>query len=397
MQEVVVVGASLAGLRAAEALRRHGFDGRLTLVGAEPHRPYDRPPLSKELLAGTLGPDDVTLWRDQHDRLGITERLGVAATGLDLGARQVSLADGARLPFDGLVIATGAHPRRLPGLPALEGIHVLRTLDDALALRAELERGPRVCVIGGGFIGAEVAATCRGRGLAVTVLEALEAPMVRGLGPRIGGVLAALHRDHGVDLRCGVRVEAVEGDRRVERVRLADGGVVDAEVLVVAIGVEPTTGWLAGSGLRLDDGVVCDATCHAAPGVVAAGDVARWPNPRFDGALMRIEHWTNAVEQGTHAAAALLAGPEAAEPFAPVPFVWSDQYDTKIQVVGHLPGADRSEVVAGRLEDRRFVVAFGRSGRLVGAVGFGQPRLVMRFRALIAEAAPFDAAPAAAG
>ena len=391
MDEVVIVGASLAGLRAAEALRREGFDGRLVLVGEEPHRPYDRPPLSKELLAGALEPADIALWRAPHDQLGIEERLGVAAVALDAGARRVTLADGTVLGYDGLVIATGATPRRLPGLALGEGIHVLRTLDDALALRAELERGPRVGVIGGGFIGAEVAATCRRRGLPVTVLEALPAPMARALGPRIGGVLAGLHADHGVDLRCGVRIEAVETQGPGVRVRLAGGVTVEVDVLVVAIGVEPATGWLTGSGLRLDDGVCCDATCHAAPGVVAAGDVARWPNPRFGGTPMRIEHWTNAVEQAHHAARSLLAGP-AAEPFAPVPYVWSDQYDTKIQVVGHLPGAERSEVVAGDLEARRFVVAYGRDGRVVGAVGFDQPRLVMQARALIAAGAAFDEA-----
>ncbi len=207
------------------------------------------------------------------------------------------------------MLATGSTPRRLPDQPDLDGVLMLRTLDDALALRARVERGsPQVVVIGAGFIGAEVAATCRGRGLDVTVLEALPQPMVRGLGPELGAVIADMHRDHGVDLRTGVQVEAIEGDGRVERVRLADGSTIDADVVVVGVGVVPETGWLESSGLKLDNGVVCDETCLAAPGVVAAGDITRWPNPLFDGELMRLEHWTNATEQGVHGARRLLAG-----------------------------------------------------------------------------------------
>ena len=308
VQTVVVVGASLAGLRATEALRRDGFDGRIVLMGAEPHLPYDRPPLSKQLLAGEWEAQELVLRRAPYDELEIDLRLGVRATALDAATKVVTLDTGAReeLAFDGALLATGATPRTLPDTPDLDGIFVLRTVDDALDLRARLDDHPRVVVVGAGFIGSEVAATCRGRGLQVTVLEALPAPLVRGLGAMLGMVCGELHRDHGVDLRLGVGVAAIEGDGRVERVRLDDGCAVDADVVVVGVGVVPVTDWLEGSGLTLDNGVVCDETLLAAPGIVAAGDVARWPNPMFDGEVMRLEHWTNAAEQGVAAARRLL-------------------------------------------------------------------------------------------
>jgi 3-phenylpropionate/trans-cinnamate dioxygenase ferredoxin reductase component len=394
--QLVVVGAALAGLRAAEELRRLGFEGQLVMVGAEEHLPYDRPPLSKELLAGEWEPDQITLRRQSYDELDIDWRLGRSAARLDVARRRVTLDDGETIDFSGCVIATGAVPRALPGTPALEGIHTLRTLDDCLVIRAALDAGARVVVVGAGFIGSEVAATCRRRHLDVTVLEALPAPMVRGLGPVLGDALGRLHRDHGVDLRLAAGVAGFEGTTRVERVHLKGGGTVEADVVVVGVGVEPATRWLDGSGLTLDNGVVCDETCLAAPGIVAAGDVARWPNPLFDGELMRLEHWTNAAEQGVAAATRLLAAEGAATPFAPVPFVWSDQYDVKIQVVGHVRGDDEIEVVDGSIEDHRFAAAVGRSGRLVGAVGFSRPRVVMQLRRLVAERAPFADAVATA-
>lgn len=387
---MLVVGASLAGLRAAEELRRLGFDGRLVVVGDEQHLPYDRPPLSKELLAGEWEPEQVALRKQGYDDLGVEWRLGVRATALDPAARTVTLADGDVLAFDGCVVATGSTPRTLPDTPALDGIHVLRSLDECMALRADLERSPRVVVVGAGFIGAEVAATCRGRHLDVTLLEALPSPMVRGLGPVLGDVLGRMHRDHGVDLRTGVGVAGFEGAARVERVLLDDGTSVEADVVVVGVGVVPATEWLEGSGLTLDNGLVCDETLLAAPGITAAGDVCRWPNPLFDGEPMRLEHWTNAAEQGVAVAARLLAENNDAKPFAPVPFVWSDQYETKIQVVGHVRGDDEIKVVDGSLEERKFVAAVGRGGRLVGAVAFSRPRVLMQLRRLIAARTTFD-------
>ena len=396
LRRVVVVGASLAGLRAAEELRRLGFDGTLCVVGAESHLPYDRPPLSKDFLAGETDADGLALRRQPYDDLDLELRLGVRATALDADARTITTDDGDTIPYDGAVIATGAAPRRLPNTPDLAGIHVLRTLDDAVALRDDLARAPSVVVVGAGFIGAEVAATCRSRGLRVTVLEALPTPMVRGLGTALGDTLAGLHRDHGVDLRTGVGVAGFEGDQRVGRVLLDDGSAVDADVVVVGVGVAPSTEWLEGSGLTIDNGIVCDATLLAAPGVVAAGDIARWPNPAFGNTVMRLEHWTNATEQGVAAAARLLAGDAAGEPFGPIPFVWSDQYDVKIQVVGHVMGDDTVEVVDGSLEERRFVALFGRGERLIGAVAFSRPRLLMQYRRMIADGVSFADALASA-
>lgn len=395
MRQVVIVGASLAGLRAAETLRQSGFDGEVTLVGAEPHLPYDRPPLSKQVLAGEWEPDRIGLRPEEvYEELQLDLRLGRAAGSLDLGARRVVLDDGEPLPFDGLVIATGAVPRTLPGTPPLAGIHVLRTIDDCLAIRADLDAGPRrVVVVGAGFIGSEVAATARRRGIEVTILEALPVPLGRALGEEMGRVCAALHRDEGVDLRLGTGVDGFEGTERVEAVRLADGSRVEADVVVVGIGVRPATDWLEGSGLTLRDGVVCDDRSAAlgAPGVVAAGDVARWPNPLF-GEEMRVEHWTNAVEQGDAAARNLLAWArgEPGEPFAPVPYFWSDQYDTKIQFVGRARPDDRVAVVKGSTAERKFVAIYGRDGRIVGCLGFSMPRWVMQYRRLIAERATWD-------
>jgi NADPH-dependent 2,4-dienoyl-CoA reductase/sulfur reductase-like enzyme len=407
-RRVVVVGASLAGLSALETLRQDGFEGELIAVGAEPALPYDRPPLSKQVLQGHWEPDKIVL-RDQgqYDGLGVTWHLGRKAIGLDVSARTLTLDDGEPLAYDGLVIATGATPRRLPmaapaalvggtppipraGSPDLAGIHVLRTLDECLALRAELETASRVCVVGAGFIGAEVAASARVRGLDVTVLEALPAPLARAFPAEMGAACAALHLDHGVDLRCGVTVAGFEGDGRVSGVRLGDGSVVEADVVVVGVGVVPETGWLESSGLPLDNGVVCDSTCAtAAPGVVAAGDIARWPNNLF-GETMRIEHWSNAVEQGTAAAKRLLAGPGEAVDFNPVPYFWSDQYDAKIQFLGRCRPTDEVRVVDGSIEERRFVALFGRDGRLFGALAFNRPRLLMAYRKLLAAKTSFE-------
>jgi 3-phenylpropionate/trans-cinnamate dioxygenase ferredoxin reductase subunit len=393
VRSIVVVGASLAGLRAAEALREAGFDGAITVVGDEPHLPYDRPPLSKQVLAGDWDLDRVALTGagvGGGPDLRLDWRLGERAVALDVAARSVSLASGERLGFDGLVVATGATPRTLPGTAGLAGVHLLRTVDDCLALRADLDRTPRrVVVVGAGFIGAEVAATCRGRGLEVTLLEALPVPLGRVFGPELGTVFADLHRDHGVDVRLGAGVAGIDGQGRVERVRLRDGGALDADVVVVGIGVVPNTDWLEGSGLTVADGVQCDQTCLAAPGVVAAGDVARWPNPRF-GQVMRVEHWENAVTQGQHAGRRLVAGDEAAPPYAPVPWFWSDQYDRKIQLAGVCAPGDQVEVVEGSLAERRFVAFFGRAGRLVGVLGFNRPRPVMQYRNLIAEGATVE-------
>ncbi|MBW2288564.1 MAG: FAD-dependent oxidoreductase [Deltaproteobacteria bacterium] len=383
---IAIVGGSLAGLRSAEALRRRGYAGRIVFVGEEPERPYDRPPLSKEVLAGKREPEQIALSKpEKFDALELDLRLGRRADSLDLDDRIVVLADGEQLRFDGLIIATGASARALPGAPTLPGIHTLRRLNDCLALRRELETSPRVVVVGAGFIGAEVAATCRGRGLDVTLVEALPLPLANALPQAIGAVCAEVHRDAGVDLRCGVGVDEIFGGDRVEGIRLADGACIPADVVVIGIGVAPNTGWLESSGLALDNGVVCDASlATAAPGVVAAGDVARWHHPLFDEST-RVEHWTNAVEQADAAAARLLAGPDGAEPFAAVPFVWSDQYDRKFQSAGRFAPDDEMRVFHGSLEERRFVALFRRGDRLSGALAVNRGRQLIGYRRMIAE------------
>jgi 3-phenylpropionate/trans-cinnamate dioxygenase ferredoxin reductase subunit len=389
---VVVVGASLAGVHAAVALRRGGYGGPLTVVGEEVHAPYDRPPLSKQLLTGRVGAGDVAL--DAGAGLDVSWRLGTRAVGADLAGSTLQLDGGEDLGFDGLVIATGSHPLRLFGPPEGAGVHLLRTLDDALALRAALATGsPRVVVVGAGVIGLEVASSARTLGLDVTVLEAAPAPMLRVVGPQLGPVLTAWHRDHGVDVRLGVVVAGlVTGRDRVEGVRLGGGEVVAADVVVLGVGAAPSTAWLEGSGADLDDGVRCDARLRVLAGgrplphVVAAGDVARWDRPGCG--PTRVEHWTNAVEQGEAAAVALLAG-GAAPAFDPVPYVWSDQHGRKLQLVGLPDAGDEVAVVDGSLGDGRWVAAYGRGGRLVAALGLGRPARVMALRAAIAAGSPW--------
>ena len=397
MDRVVVVGASLAGMRAAEALRTEGFAGTITVVGEEARPPYDRPPLSKQVLTGQWDADRIALPSGAKPELELTWERGVAATGLDLAARHVSLADGRALPFDGLVIATGAAARWIPGTRAIPGVFTLRTLDDALAIAAALDAGAqRAVVVGAGFIGAEVAASCRARGVAVTMVEPLPQPLSRVLGDVIGRVVAEVHVEHGVDLRLGVGVEAIEaGDHGVERVQLSDGSVIAADLVVVGIGVIPNTAWLEGSGLTVEDGVLCDETTLAAPGVVAAGDVARWPNPLF-GEVMRVEHWEHAIDMGAHAARRLLAwaaapsDPAAAMAYGPVPWFWSDQYDRKLQLAGRVRPDDELAVVAGSIEERRFTALYGRNGRVVGAFAMNMPARVVKYRQAIAAGLTWD-------
>ena len=389
---VSIVGASLAGYWAAETLRRDGFEGRISLIGDEPHAPYDRPPLSKKFLAGDLKDDRLPLTTaEKLADLGLEMRLGCRATGLDVATRILEV-DGVAEPYDGLLIATGARCRNLPGTAGLAGVHTLRTRDDAEAIRDALANGARrVVVVGAGFIGAEVASTAIGRGAEVTMVEALEAPFGRVLGVEMGAVMADVHRRHGVDLRTGVGVDEVLGDDRLAGVRLADGATLEADLLVVGIGVVPNTDWLEGSGLTLDDGVICDETCLAAPDVAAAGDVARWANPRY-GEVMRVEHWDNAVQQGVHAARRLLQSDEEATPYAPVPWFWTDQYDRKVQLAGRPHTDDEVRVVAGSTAEHRFAAFYGRDGRFTAALGMNRPRQVMQSKGLLDAGASWDEA-----
>jgi NADPH-dependent 2,4-dienoyl-CoA reductase/sulfur reductase-like enzyme len=383
MRSIAVVGASLAGLRAVEALRRLGFADKISLVGAERYfPPYDRPPLSKEILRGDWTADKGHL-RVAED-LEVELRLGLSGTRLDLEHREIALSDGSTVGFDGLIVATGAAPRRLRIMNDFSsGVYELRTYDDCVALREVFEKRPKVVIIGAGFIGCEVAAVCRGLDLDVTVVEALAWPMDRVLGGVVGEWAAGVHRANGVDLRLGVGVVGVEGEGAPEFVVLADGSQLAADIVVSAVGVAPATEWLEDSGLQVRDGVVLDEFCRAPgfPFVTAAGDVARWYNAMFE-REMRVEHWTNAVEQASAAAAALLLPEAELTPFSTVPYVWSDQYGLKLQYVG-IPGNFHG-VVDGSFESEKFVAAFEDEGHLVGAFCVNSPGKMPRLRRMIA-------------
>jgi NADPH-dependent 2,4-dienoyl-CoA reductase/sulfur reductase-like enzyme len=392
LRRIAIVGASLAGLRAAETLRHRAFDGEITLIGDEPHRPYDRPPLSKQVLQGAWEPEQTFFRRkDGYDALALDMRLGVRAVSVDLHARRVALADGTFADYDRLIIATGARVRTLPGIAPRAGLLVLRSLDDAIALRLELMQATRVAIVGAGFIGLEVAASCRARGLDVTVIEALPLPLAHILGPTLGDMIAATHRDHGVDLRTGVTVTDVGGESRVAGVVLSDGSWIEADVVVVGIGVTPNTEWLEGSGLTLDNGVVCNGSGEAAPDVYAAGDVARVAN-RWHRDSPRIEHWTNAVEQAVHAAENALAGPDGSTSFSSVPYFWSDQYDCKIQFIGRARPHDEIVIVDGSLADRRLTALYRRGDRVVACLAVNQPRSLIKYRKLLAAGASWEGA-----
>lgn len=395
-REVAVVGAGAAGLHAAEALRRAGYDGRLTLVGAEPEPPYDRPPLSKQLLDGRLAPEKLALREPAAlEELRLDLRLGVAAERLDRGARTVHLADGGRVRCDALVVATGVRPRRLPGAEApLPGAHVLRTLADALALREELRPGVRLLVVGGGLLGAEAAATAVGLGAEVTWLVSAAAPLAAVLGAETAALLTGLHREHGVRIHRGAAAAVLHRHGRAAGVRLADGGELAADAVLMAIGSVPATEWLAGSGVPLeaDGGVACDARLAAGPGVWAAGDAASWPDPRT-GRRRRLEQRTNATDQALLAARNLLAGPDGArQAYAPVPYLWTDQYGLRVQAFGSPGGADRFELVDGSLAEHRFAAACLREGRVTGAVGIAAARALRGLRAQVAAHGPWPPA-----
>jgi NADPH-dependent 2,4-dienoyl-CoA reductase/sulfur reductase-like enzyme len=388
-RHVVVVGGSLAGLRVVEQLRRHGHEGPVTVVGEELHTPYDRPPLSKQVLRGA-DPASVLL-RDAAALAGTDAEflLGRTATGLDLAGRQVALGDGGALSFDSLVVATGVAARRLPFGHDLTGVHTLRTLDDALALRAAIPRRPRVVVVGGGFIGCEVASSLRSLDLEVTLVEGAPTPLAAPLGEEAGNLVADLHRGHGVDVRCGIGVASLTGSDRVSAVRLTDGTVLPADLVVVGIGGRPATDWLAGSGLELADGVLCDEHGRAAEDVWAAGDVARWFHPLF-GEHIRVEHWTTAGEQAAVVARNILAAdPEQLTPYTGVPYFWSDQYDIRVQFAGHRRPGERFVPVPDDVPGRH-VALQARNGVLVGALAINAPRELLRYRGLIASRAAIE-------
>jgi NADPH-dependent 2,4-dienoyl-CoA reductase/sulfur reductase-like enzyme len=384
-RHIAVVGASLGGLRTVEALRRLGCADRITLIGAEASLPYDRPPLSKDVLLGKADAESVNLTTTVDlAALDVDVLLSTPALGLDLAQRTLTLggAHTGRLPFDDLVIATGASARRPFGLGGHVGVHTLRTLDDALAIRSAFEQGARVSILGGGFIGAEVASSARALGLDATIVDLAPVLMQRGLGDVIGARMTAVARAAGVSLALGTSVDEVLGTDRVEAVLLLDGTVIETDLLVLGLGASANTDWLADSGLKIDDGVVCDAHLRAAPGVYAVGDVARWAHPVYGS--IRCEHWTTTGEHADAVAATLTGTPTAS---AEVPYVWSDQFDHKVQIAGLIgPGDEVSFVVEG---SDKFVAVAGSNGRQTAAFALDAPGALIRQRMKLAGSPPW--------
>lgn len=381
---VIIVGGGLAAARTAEQLRRSEFAGAITIVSDEDHLPYDRPPLSKEVLRAET--DDVTLKPAEfYAENNITVLLGNGAKSVDTEAKTLTLADGSQLGYDELVIATGLVPKRIKSFPDLAGIHVLRNFDESLALRKEADSASRAVVIGAGFIGCEVAASLRKLGVDVVLVEPQPAPLASVLGQQIGDLVTRLHRAEGVDVRCGVGVSDVSGDGRVRKVTLSDGTELDADIVIVGIGSHPATEWLEGSGLEIDNGVVCDeAGRTSAPNVWAIGDVASWRDNV--GGQVRVEHWSNVADQARVLVPTMLGQePPAA---VSVPYFWSDQYDVKIQALGEPEATDTVHIVED--DGRKFLAYYERDGVVVGVVGGGFPGKVMKVRAKIAAGAPIS-------
>lgn len=372
VNSVVIVGTGAAGYAVAEGLHVKGFTGKVTLVGEETGDPYDRPPLTKEVLSGKWEPARAELLAAKRVApLNPTLITGVGVAAVDIEAQRVTLTDGRELSYDALVIATGVYPRNLPH-PDGANVHVIRTMTHSLALRSQLRDGARLVVVGGGFLGLEAAATARGLGAEVNVVEPIPGPP---LASKIGDVAASklltLHTEHGVRVQTGVGVDAIETDR----VRLSDGSMLEADVVLVSIGAAPTVGFLEGSGLPLDNGLVCDEFCSAGHNVWGAGDVASWLHVGY-GRRLRLEHRTNAQEQGQHVAANILG---AHEPFTPVPYFWTDQYDARVQVRGLIPADATAELVEGDPDTDTFVQTFAADGSMIGVLGWNAARLSMQY------------------
>ena len=391
MERIVVIGGGMAGHAASERLRESGFTGELTIVGEERHRPYNRTPLSKQVLTGEYAVDELKL--AAFTELDARWRLGCRTIALDPVERTITLPGAERLRYDGLVLATGAEARVLPGAPMhSDRIHMLRTLEDAQEIdQAMGHASRRLLIVGGGFIGAELASTARRRGLDATIIDHSPVMLTRGLGHILGAVAGDLHRDNGVRVHLGVAVTGWEPHDAGVRLHLADGEVLDGDAAVVGIGTVARTEWLSGSGLDTTDGILATRTCHAvgADDVVVAGDVARWPNLLFDDVPRRVEHWINAVEMGQHAADSLLAGPDRASSYTPVPRFWSEQHGVKIQSAGSPALGSELRLLEGTLESRKFVAGYleptGTADRLMGLVAFDSPRELLTYAPLIGQ------------
>ncbi|MFD9665101.1 NAD(P)/FAD-dependent oxidoreductase [Rhodococcus sp. NPDC059968] len=385
MTHAVIVGAGAAGLTAGEALRRAGHAGCITIIGEEVHQPYDRPPLSKQILAGDWETDRIQLRKSEHlEAQSLDFILGDPVTGLDRTAHRLSLGSGSTVDYDKLIIATGVAPRHLPFGRHLAGVHTLKSIDDALALRAAVSSAGRVLVVGAGFLGTEIAATARKLGSEVVVVDPLESPLVRGLGQWMGNLVRDVHTEHGVDIRTGVGLDNFEErDHRLVGANLSDGSHVAADLAVIAIGSAPCVGWLEGSGLAVDDGVVTDQFCLATDTIAAAGDVARFHHRGY-GRSLRLEHRMNATEQSQIAAANLLAEPEDRVAFEPIPYFWTDQYEYKIQAYGITPPDAKVEVVSGDVATKSFVATYSVDDQVLGVVGWNSARELRNYRAALA-------------
>jgi 3-phenylpropionate/trans-cinnamate dioxygenase ferredoxin reductase subunit len=386
-RSVVVVGAGLGGLRVCESLRQLGFDGQLTLIGAETHLPYDRPPLSKEVLKGTRANPPVLREIDDLRGLNIETRLGVEVVGLNLQSHQVRLGDGSEVPYDSLVIATGARPRPWPGDVGSPNVWCLRTADDARQIAEVISAGGPLAVLGAGFIGCEVAASARQMGSEVTLIELGATPLAHIVGPDAGGEIARRQRAQGVDVRCGVTIERLEynADKRAVGALLTDGSTIELAGLVVGLGVVPNVEWLHDSGLLIEDGVVCDSHGHtSADGVFAVGDVACWTH-LVSGRSQRVEHWTTTTQQAAIVAAQIAEGDHVRNGLDDVPYFWSDQFGVKLQAIGELSAtADVTLVMAGPQGDRPLYL-YSRNDQVIGLLGFGLPALIIRLKALISQ------------
>ncbi|MEX0427725.1 NAD(P)/FAD-dependent oxidoreductase [Nocardioides sp. DS6] len=390
MSRTVIVGASVGGVRTAQALRSEGYDGEIVLLERETELPYNKPPLSKALLKGTSDADSIRLLtREAAEELDLELVLGAEVTALDPALRQIQLADDTRIAYDNVVVATGADARPSPW-GRCPGVHVVRTLADARRLRADLDNGGTIVVVGSGFIGAEVAATARDLGLEVHLVDPLPTPMSRGFEESVGRIFLGLHQDHGVQPHFGTGVEGIDGERGSFTVRLSDGTALSAGAVVVGIGADPNTTWLASSGLAVEDGLVCDQYLRAegAPGVYAVGDVCRWRDATTD-ELIRVEHWTNAVDQALCVARTIVA-PDSPRPYHAIDYVWSDQYDWKIQVVGHHEGAV-ADTLLGDVASGCFAVLYaGPGGSLLGAAVANWPKALITTRKAMAAGSTYD-------
>lgn len=385
-QGVLIIGGGLGAVRTAEQLRRAEFAGPITIVSSETHLPYDRPPLSKDVLRDAEKTIDAVVLkpREFYDEKQIELRLGAKVVALDPAARTVALDDGSTVRYGEVIIATGLVPRRISAFPDLDGIHVLRTADDSFALRGDAANARRAVIVGAGFIGCEVASTLRANRVDVVLVEPQPAPLLAAIGQQLGELIARLHRNEGVDVRVGVGVDTVEGEERVRSVTLSDGTRLDADLVVLGIGSRPATDWLDGSGVEVDNGVVCDAVGRTrTPHVWALGDVAAWADAA--GLPSRVEHWSNVAEQVRALVPALL-GQEPSANAAAVPYFWSDQYDVKIQSLGHLGGSDTVHLISD--DGRKFLAYLERDGVLTGVVGCGMAGPVMKMRAKIAAGTP---------